>query len=288
MIDNSPEIGRLSEQDWRHYRIRSKAQALRFINAVGFCYAFTPGPAHVPSLFEVLDTRSDDVRWTWAWDWKEALPTAKRAYYGRLLARKPTFVSMDLLPHFYALTGNVGQADDYLRLYAEGRLTALARRVYEVVARRGASTTRQIRAEVEPDRRGSSPRLLRAFAELQNLLLLARVGEVEGRGNYAYVWDVFERWLPDIVTRASPLSHRAAAARVLEQYVRIAGAPRPADAASLFGWSPLVIGTAIGDLRDVGKVEIARGPNGEERLVLPVGRRRRHGRRAMTPRPAPG
>lgn len=262
------EIRRLGEQNWRHYRIRTKRQALRFIKTVGFCYAFTPGPGRVPSLFEVLDTRSDNVRWTWAWNWKEALPTAKQAFYGRILARKPTFISLELLPYFYALTGNIGQADDYLRLYAEGRLTAPARRVYEVLARRGSQTTRQIRAEIEPDRRGSSPRLLRALAELQNLFLLARVGEVgDNPGNYAYVWDLFERWLPAVVAQASPISHRTAAAAVLEQYVRVAGAPRPADAASLFALSPLVIGTAIADLQGAGKLGIVRGPTGEDRLV---------------------
>ncbi len=276
------EIRRLGHQNWRHYRIRTKKQALGFIRAVGFCYAFTPGPGSVPSLFEVLDTRSDNVRWTWAWKWKEALPTAKQAFYGRILARKPTFISLQLLPYFYALTGNVGQADDYLRLYAEGRLTALGRRVYEVLASRGSLTTRQIRAEIEPARRGSSPRLLRALGELQNLFLLARIGEVgDNPGNYAYVWDLFERWLPEVVARASSISHRAAAAAVLEQYVRVAGAPRPADAASLFAWSPLVIGTAAADLQDAGKLGIVRGPMGEDRLVPRVTRR------VAAPRPSP-
>jgi len=241
---------------------------LRFINAVGFCYAFTPGPGGFPSLFEVLDTRSDHLRWAWAWDWKESLPTAKQAFYGRILARKPTFVSMALLPCFHALTGNVGQADDHLRLYSEGRLTTPARRVYELLAHRGRLTTRQIRAEIEPDRRGSSARLLRALAELQNLFLLARVGEVgDNPGNYSYVWDLFDRWLPDVVAQASSITHRTAAARVLEQYVRITGAPRSADAASLFTWSPRVTGTAIADLADAGKLSVVRGLVGEDRLV---------------------
>lgn len=262
------DILRLSDQNWRNYRIRAQSHALRFINAVGFCYAFTPGPGSLPSLFEVLDTRSDHVRWAWAWEWKEALPTAKQAFYGRILARKPTFISMALLPYFYAVTGNVGQADDHLRLYSEGRLTAPARRVYELLAHRGRLTTRQIRAEVEPDRRGSSARLLRALAELQNLFLLARVGEVGNNpGNYAYVWDLFERWLPEVVAQASSISHRTAAARVLEQYVRIAGAPRPADAASLFTWSTRITGTAIADLQHAGVLSIVRGRMGEDRLV---------------------
>lgn len=261
-------IRRLSKQAWRHYRIRTKNQALRFIRAVGFCYAFTPGPRYVPSLFEVLNTRSEDRRWAWAWDWKEALPSEKQVFYGRVLARKPTFISMEFLPYFFALTGNVGDPDDYARLYEGGRLSALARRVYELVARRGPVTTRQIRAEVEPDRRGSSPRLGRALAELQTLFLLARIGEVgDNPGNYAYVWDLFARWLPDVVARASEISQRDAAAAVLEQYVRITGAPRPMDAAALFEWPPPVLSTAIGDLEGRVTLSVVRGPQGEDRLV---------------------
>ena len=258
----------LSEQDWRHYRIHTKNEALRFIRAVGFCYAFTPGPGRIPSLFEVLDTRSEDVLWSWVWEWKEALPSEKRVFYGRVLARKPTFIAIDLLSFFFALTGNVGDPDDHARLYEEGRLSALARRVHEVVAGSGPITTRQIRSAVEPERRGSSPRLVRALAELQNVFLLARVGEVGNNpGNYAYVWDLFARWLPDVVARASTISHRAAAAAVLEQYVRIAGAPRPKEAVALFAWPPLVLEGAIADLRDRGVLDIVRGPHAEDRLV---------------------
>jgi hypothetical protein len=258
----------LSEQEWRHYRIRTKNEALRFIRAVGFCYAFTPGPARIPSLFEVLGTRSEEVRWSRVWDWKEALPSAKRAFYGRILARKPTFISLEVLPYFFALTGNVGEPDDHVRLYEGGRLSALARRVYDLVASRGPVTTRQIRAAVEPERRGSSPRLLRALAELQNLFLLARIGEVGTHpGNYAYVWDLFARWLPEVIARATTITHRAAAASVLGQYVRIAGAPRPREAAALFEWPPRVLDSAIADLLDRGVLSIVRGPQAEDRLV---------------------
>ena len=251
------------------YHVHTQNQAFRFIQDMGYCYAFTPGRGGLPSLFEVLDTRSDDRRWAWAWDWKEALPSEKRVFYGRILARKPTFISLEFLPHFFALTGNVGEPDDYSRLYEAGRLSALAKRVYELVAAGGPLTTRQIRAAAEPDRRGSSARLLRALAELQNLFLLARIGEVgDNPGNYAYVWDLFVRWLPEVVDRASRISHRAAAAAVLGQYVRIVGAPCPEDAAALFAWPPSVLVTAINDLREQSVLGLAPGPDGEARLVL--------------------
>jgi len=251
-----------------HFRIRTKSGAFGFIRTIGFCFAFTGGPGALPYLFEVLDTPSDNRRWAWAWGWKEALPTEKRIFYGRVIARKPTFVSMGFLPHFFALTGNVGDPDDCRRLYDAGRLTTFGRRVYELVGARGPLTTREIRAAVEPHRTGSSGRLLRALAELQSRFLLARIAEVgDNPGNYAYVWDLFDRWLPEIVARARGISQRCAAAALLEQYARIAGAPRPEDAAALFEWSPSLLATALADVRRGGEISVVRGPEGEDRLV---------------------
>ena len=261
-------IRSLREQIVGSFRVHTQNQALRFIRTVGYCYAFTQGPGHLPSLFEVLDTRSEDRRWAWAWEWKEALPSDKRVFYGRVLSRKPTFISPELLPHFFALSGNIGEEDDCERLYEGGGLSSLARRVYELTAATGPLTTRQIRAAVEPERRGSSGRLLRALADLQSLFLLARIGEVgDNPGNYAYVWDTFARWLPAVVRRAEGISHRTAAATVLARYVRIAGAPRPEDAAALFAWPPTVLDAAIRDLRAEGRLVIVRGPRGEDRLA---------------------
>ncbi len=262
-------LQRLRRDAIRRFRVRTRRQALQFIHAVGFCYAFTPGPGQLPGLFDVLATRSEDRRWAWVWDWKEALPAAKKVFYGRVLRRKPTFISLEYVPHFFALTGNVGDPDDYQRLYDAGRLSYSARRVYELVARAGPLTTRQIRQALEPDRRGSSGRLLRALADLQGLFLLARIGEVGNNpGNYAYVWDTFDRWLPDAVARASRISHRQAAAAILARYARLAGAPRPEDAAALFEWPAGVLETAIQDLREEGRLSRVCGPAGEERLVL--------------------
>jgi hypothetical protein len=273
---SAPALRRLSRNALRRFHVRTRAGALRFIRAAGFCYAFTAGPGRLPGLFDVLDTRSDTRRWAWAWDWKEALPSAKKVFYGRVLRRKPTFISLDYVPHFFALTGNVGDPDDCRRLYDAGRLSYAARGVYELVAQSGPLTTRQIRQALEPHRRGSSSRLLRALAELQSLFLLARVGEVgDNPGNYAYVWDIFDRWLPDAVGRASRISHREAASAVLAQYVRLTGAPRAEDAACLFEWEPEVLQTAIQDLRRAGRLVPVRGPRGEERLALRAALRRR-------------
>lgn len=224
------------------HRVRTRGQALRFVNAVGFCYAFTPGPGDLPALFDVLDTRSVDRMWSWVWQWKDDLATARALYYGRLLRRKPTFVSLTYLPHFYALTGNVGEPDDYLQAYREGRLAWLAREIYEYLREHGRCSTWILRSQfvLHADRSGAFHRALRM---LQERCLIAKVAEQE-RGGYAYIWDTFDRWLPRAVRAAGRISTEAAAGAVLERYLRTVGAVPVRTAEELFEWSPAVFAAA--------------------------------------------
>lgn len=216
------------------HRVRTKSAALRFVRDLGFCYAFTAGPGDLPGLFDVLDTRSIDRMWTWAWRWKDELATERRLFYGRLLAGKPTFVSMEYLPHFFALTGNVGESDDYLQAYREGRLPRLAKEIYEHLREHGRCSTWSLRRQfvLHGDRAGAFHRALR---DLQERCLIAKVAEEE-RGSYAYIWDTFDRWLPEVVRAAERIGTEEAASALLERYVRTLGAVPVRTADDLFRW----------------------------------------------------
>lgn len=227
----------------RRFRLRSAAACARFVDALGFCYAFTAGPGAVPGVFDVIGTRSVDRMWAWAWRWKEELATRRRVFYGRVLRRKPTFVSRALLPAFYALSGNVGDPDDHLAAYEAGRLSRLARDLYEAIARRGPLTTWDLRRRFVP--RGDRGHAFhRALADLQERFLIAKVAEVEGRGAYAFIWDTFARWMPDAVAAAARLTDAEAAAAILRAYLRLAGAAPPAEVADLFRWPPSLLPAA--------------------------------------------
>lgn len=227
-------IGRYRHQVLSHYRVRTKGQALSFVKAVGFCYAFTAGPGDLPGLFDVLATRSVDRMWTWAWQWKDELATERKLFYGKVLRRKPTYVSLDYLPHFYALTGNVGEADDYRQAYLEGRLTILAKDVYEYLRAHGPCSTWVLRNQFVP--RGTrGGRLHRALSDLQGQLLIAKVAESEG-GTYSFIWNTFDRWLPQVARTAGRIRTAEAAAAVLDRYLRNVGAALPETIMALFGW----------------------------------------------------
>ncbi|MBI4278862.1 MAG: winged helix DNA-binding domain-containing protein [Armatimonadetes bacterium] len=224
------------------HRVASERACLRFVNAMGFCYAFTRGPGDLPGLFDVLATRSVGRMWDWAWTWKEELPRRKRLYYGKVIRHKPTYISLDCLPHFYALSGNVGEPDDCLVAYRAGRVTRLAKEIYEFLAARGRASTRDLRQFFDPEGNALGQRLQRALRELQEGFFIVKVDEVgDNPGNYAYVWDTFPRWLPAAVNRAGSITEAEAAAAVLERYLGIVGAAAEEEICDLWGWpAPLL------------------------------------------------
>lgn len=233
------------------HRVRTKRSALAFVNTLGFCYAFTSGPGGLPGLFDVLATRSVDRMWTWAWAWKDDLATEKRLFYGKVIRRKPTYISLRYLPHFYTLSGNVGQPDDYLQAYREGRLSTLAKEVYEYIRQHGVCSTWILRRQFVPrGERGRAPHhsaqgavFHRALTDLQSRFLIGKVGESE-RGGYSFIWDTFDRWLPRAVQIAGTITSAQAAAGVLERYLRTTGAAPVQDAAALFEWPPPLLADA--------------------------------------------
>ena len=82
------------------HRVRNAAQLVQLVDALGFAFAFTlrTGDAPIPACFDHLSTSDEGRKWGWMWGWKDELAEEKKLYYGTLLSRKPTFVSMKLLP----------------------------------------------------------------------------------------------------------------------------------------------------------------------------------------------
>jgi hypothetical protein len=243
----------------RRHRVRTRSDALRFINMLGFCYAFTSGPGHVPGLFDTLATRSIDRMWSWAWRGKDELATRRQAHYGKVLRRKPSYISLTLLPAFYALSGNVGEPDDHEQAYREGRLSQTAKAVYDAILSDGPVSTWTLRRRFVARGEGGA-RFHRALDDLQECLLIAKAGEEEEWRN-GFIWDAFHRWMPAVVDAAGGLSSDDAAAAVLRRYVNIVGVATDTDIARTFGWRPPTIERAAG-AASLERVELRPGRGG--------------------------
>ena len=131
----------LRDQNYRRrpeLALRAEAEALSFVQDVGFCLLFPVRGMELPTLWEAINGSSRplpdhhaDRALGLTWAWKDSLPAKRLIYYGKLLKHKPTLVALDLLPYFYALSENCGDPDDYLEHYHDGKLGEDGKCVYE-------------------------------------------------------------------------------------------------------------------------------------------------------------
>ena len=209
------------------------------VDEFGFCFAFTGEPAYpIPAAFDHLDTRSDGRKWEWMWGWKDELAEKKRLYYGKLLVKKPTFVSMKMLPIFYATFGRGGDADDHLEDVRAGRLSEIARRIIEFLAVNGETQTKRMRSALGITSQDGRADYSKAIEELQRLMYVARVRAVgEGREDYNYTYDLFVHRYPETVRAAERASSADAMTTLLAHLLALSGGVTERQVTKLFDWS---------------------------------------------------
>ena len=231
-------LGRHREKLERAHRVRNTSQLVAMVDALGFCFAFTGERTYpIPACFDHLSTNDDSKKWEWMWGWKDDLAEAKKLYYGRLLVKKPTFVSMKVLPTFYATFGRAGETDDHLDDVRAGRLSDLARRVVEYLQHHGETQKKRMRVDLGIESKEGRGDLDRAIEELQRLMYVARVRAVGERSDdYNYTYDLFVRRYPETVKAAERVSSADACAALVARLLDLAGGLTPKQIAKLFDW----------------------------------------------------
>src|SRR5882762_2039172 len=242
-VARAPTLSRDVERALTRHRDRIAARhavktadaLVRMVDDLGFCFAFTGEAAYpIPAAFDHLDTRSDGRKW----EWMDELAEKKRLYYGKLLVKKPTFVSMKMLPVFYATFGRAGDADDHLEDVRAGRLSEIARRVIEFLAVNGETQTKRMRSALGITSQEGKLQYAKAIEELQRLMYVARVRAVgEGREDYNYTYDLFVRRYPETVRTAERYTSAEAMTALLSRLVDLAGGVSEAKVTKLFDWS---------------------------------------------------
>ena len=132
-------------------RLTTQEPAVAFVNERGYVYFWPIKEVALPSLWTAVagdrpvpDEHDDPGHVTWGW--KDELLGARRWYYGKILRKRATFIALDVVPYFYALSENYGApAEDYLAQYQEGRLTFEAKTVYETLLTEGPLDTISLR-----------------------------------------------------------------------------------------------------------------------------------------------
>lgn len=258
-------------QEWRDERFRCRPNlkvqtedaALAFLNEVGCAFLFPQAGVALPTLWGAINGRERDIpshhydhALGLAWNWKDSLPARKAIWYGKLIKQKPTFVSFDLLPAFYALSSNFGELDDYLEQYADGRMSVDARTVYETLLKTGPSSTNALRRAANMMGKGDiARRFERAIVELQTDLKIVKCGVAEdNRWKYCYVYDALLRWHPALAEQARALTGRQAMTQIILRYLRAVVAAPPTSLAPLFGWESAPTARLLADLHSQGQI----------------------------------
>lgn len=255
----------------KRHRVRNADQLVKLVDEVGFCFAFTlrTGDAPLPAGFDHLSTNDEGRKWGWMWEWKDELAAERRLYYGTLLVRKPTFVSLKMLPTFYATFGRAGEPDDHLDDVRAGRLSDISRRIVDFLGACGETQTKRMRAALGIVSKEGKRDYDKAIDEVQRLMYVTRVRAVgEGREDYNYTYDLFVRRYPAAVKRAERLSSHDATRALLEQALVLAGALTEKQVTRLFEWGDDRTARTIARLESDRKL-VRREHGRETLLVLP-------------------
>jgi len=208
-------------------RIQTIEQARDYVDAVGFCFLWPIQGIEMPSLFHAIAGRvrsvpnkHNDPDLSKSWGWKDRALGRRWWYYGKLLRRKATLVSLDLLPAFYACSENYGSLDDYVEEYRAGTMTAEAKRVYEVLLEQGPLDTVRLRRESHMAAEGSKSRFERALVELQVGLKVLPIGVAEaGAWRYAFVYELVQRHYPELPLHARKVQRSQARRLLVRRYM---------------------------------------------------------------------
>ncbi len=263
LVLSKARLARLRDARYRRkpsLRLKSAQEAVRFVDEMGFCFLWPINGIEMPSLWAavagdrpVADEHDDPGHVTWRW--KDESLDKRRWYYGKLLRGRATLVSLKVLPCFYALSENFGGPDDYLEEYRAGRLSLEARTIYEALRDLGAMDTLRLRREARMSAESSKTRFEKALTELQKGLKILPIGVAEaGAWRYAFIYELVERWFPDLPESARSITRGVAHAELARRYVENVVAATPALVSRIFGWRKDETEAAIGKLVESRKV----------------------------------
>jgi len=246
-------------------RIQSPEAALEFVDEVGFCHFWPIKGAELPNLFQAIAGRvravpmqHDDPDIDRCWRWKDEALGKRHWYYGKLLRRRATLVSLEQLPLFYAASENLGDVDDYLEEYSAGQMTAEAKWICEALLEEGPLDTIQLRQKAGLSSGGAKGRFDRALVELQAGLKVLPIGVARvGRWRYAFTYELLLRHFPELSEQARVIKRSEAQRRLVRRYLENVVAADRATVKGLFHvlkWTPAELERAISALLEEGVV----------------------------------
>jgi hypothetical protein len=203
----------------------------------------------VPSLWEAVTGKpivdrdfAPDVALVWGW--KDELPAKKLVCAGKHLGGRASFVSLELLPVLYALTGREGRPEDF----RDEELSPVERDLAEALLESGPVSSAELPSLAGHERK----RVSSAAARLQRRLIITAAGRQEHEQGWpSVVFDLLPRRYGDRL--ASMPDTDDARASLAETILRSAGEVSAADVAAIVGGTRKQAAAALDRLTAEGK-----------------------------------
>jgi hypothetical protein len=230
------------------------------VNQRGFVTFWPIKNVDLPSLWTavagdraVADEHDDPGHVTWGW--KDQMLDQRIWYYGKLLRGKATMVSLDIIRYFYALSPRVADLDDFQLEYEAGRLTRPALDVAEALLINGPTHSIELRQLARLSGKASKYPFERALVELQKGMWILPVGVAEAGGwRYSFIYELFDRWYPQVWQNARGIKQVQARAKLVDLYLKSVGAAEALRIQRLFGWSKEETARCLEDLHAVNTI----------------------------------
>jgi len=230
-------------------RLRTTADAMRFIETVGFCVLFPARNVPLPSLYYAV-SRRQEVYWDKSaqliWNWKDELPKKRRSFYGKYFKGRGSFISLKFLPQFLATHGTAIEPREAEAFYKTGRISHDALELWQALRKHGPLPTLELRHAGKMESQAGNKRFKKAMLELQGLLIVTHSGaEQETEAWASNRFDLVARGFAKQVAEAQELSAEEAHVAIAVKYKTLYPNAVPAQIARLFGWTKAQAVTAL-------------------------------------------
>lgn len=218
---------------------RTLPAAAAFLRRAGLALLMPHAGIPLPSLFEVIRGRPGGHPfrpWTKdsdrMWEWKDAIPAKRLAFYGAVWRGVPGYIAPAGLPAMLRIRRCPPGPEGFREAYRDGRLPFDANRIAETLLKTGALNVYRLRIAT-----GLTPGPFKsALTRLERALLVARCGTDDRDTTWpATVVDLTARLFPQAFKEAAHLSPVAARAEAEERLAGLAPGLPPRKVAVLLG-----------------------------------------------------
>ncbi len=247
MFSITPEMIDQYRSTTFHYspgkQLRSPEEAVKFVDQRGFILFWPDPKMELPNLWHAVagkrpvpDDHDDPGHITW--NWKDSLLDKKVWYYAKIIRQRNTFIALDLLPYFYALSPNYGSpVDDIQDQYTQGALPLEAKQIFETLLEKGALDTIALRKESRLTSSNSNQAFQRSMNLLQRDFKLLPVGIANvGAWHYAFRYELTHRYFPELSENAHGISEIEARTKLVNSLLNSIGVATAKQISMIFGW----------------------------------------------------